>query len=86
MIPWLAVFDCQTRELVDPLTSRRLPSERKERVAVESVTAESPPAFQMGMPLKVMAAKKVFCWEMKENEKVLLGDDQFRVVFAAESD
>lgn len=61
VIPWLAVLDCQTRELVDPLTSRRLPSERKERVAVESVTAESPPAFQMGIPLIVMAAKKVFC-------------------------
>lgn len=46
-----AVFDCQTRELVEPLTRRRLPSGRKVRVAVESVTAVSPPAFQSGIPL-----------------------------------
>lgn len=49
--------DSQTREPVEPLTRRRLPSGRKVRLAEESTAVG--PAVQMGMVLKEMAAKKV---------------------------
>lgn len=55
--PRRAVPDSQTREPVEPLTRRRLPSARKLRLAEESTAAA--PAVQMVIVLKVMAAKKV---------------------------
>lgn len=74
--PRPAVLDCQTTALFDPLTSRRFPSTRNWKEAVLSAApppGAAPPATQMGIPSKVMAAKwvsGVVTSVMNPNEKV----------------
>ena len=48
--PRPAVEDSQTTAEAEPLTRRRLPSERNWREAEESATPPSPPAIQTGTP------------------------------------